>query len=279
MVQRVAARGNAADEVQVSLDDTLDHLLAEADEEDETSSDQAVVEAHAEARERDAAALRILEGRINEAATSLEAAQQRRNQLALDLEAVELEVRACRDRHWRLSRERRTATHMARVFGTREEIEQQGSNYVSPLTNLFGRAYERYNIAEEVRAEERASDTNTARLQQLLARLYQMPGFRPRDQAIADPEEEREVQNLDNEEVERPPPKTDEEMTIRLACKICLQQTADTAVLPCGHLVMCSYCADVWCPTKENDQTQLLRKAQCPMCRKPIRRRVKVFTS
>ena len=28
-----------------------------------------------------------------------------------------------------------------------------------------------------------------------------------------------------------------------LVRRICLQQVSDTAVLPCGHLVMCRYCA------------------------------------
>jgi len=288
MVQRLAAPSNDVREAQVSLEDTLDNLLAEVDEEDEDganrnnngANDNGRLRLEAEARARDEAAIRQLDERLSEAALAVTNAQQRRDQLAQVLERAETELRTSRDRHWRLSRERRTAQQLARVFGTREEIEQQGSEYISPLTSLFSRAYERYSVAEEVRAEERASDVNSERYQQLVARMNQMPGFRPQDRAVAaTAEEQGPVQTLDDDEVERPPPKTEEEMTVKLACKICLQQKADTAVLPCGHLIMCSYCADVWAPTRENDQTQLLRKTQCPMCRKQIRRRIKVFTT
>ncbi|KAI9840863.1 MAG: hypothetical protein M1838_003873 [Thelocarpon superellum] len=37
----------------------------------------------------------------------------------------------------------------------------------------------------------------------------------------------------------RPPPLEDADMTVSLSCKVCYSQVADTAVLPCGHLVMC----------------------------------------
>jgi len=288
MVQRVEARSNNIGDVQASLEDTLDDLLAAADEDDEEGpsgpnegrNNTRRFQQQAEARPRDEAAIRQMDERLSEAALDVTNAQQRRDQQAQVLEMAELELRSCRDRQWRLSRERRTAQQLARVFGTREEIEQQGSEYISPLATMFTRAYERYSVAEEVRAEERASDVHSERHQQLLTRMHQMPGFRPQDRAAAAVAEDGgPVQTLDDEEVERPPPKTEEEMTLKLACKICLQQKADTAVLPCGHLIMCSYCADVWAPTKESDQTQLLRKTQCPMCRKQIRRRVKIFTT
>lgn len=288
MVQRIAARENSVSVAHQSLDNTLDDLLAEAEEEDvpeneegEANTEALSAQAQTAARVRDEEAIRQMEQTLNEAANSLTATQHRRDQLARELEAAESEVRTQRDRHWRLSRERRTAQQLARIFGTREEIEQQGSEYVSPLTTMFTRAYERYSVAEEVRAVERASDVHSERYQQLLARMNQMPGFRPRDRAAAVParEEEELIANLDDEDILRPPPKSEEEMIVKLACKICLQQRADIAVLPCGHLIMCSYCADAWAPVKENDPTQLLRKTQCPMCRKQIRRRVKIFTS
>lgn len=46
----------------------------------------------------------------------------------------------------------------------------------------------------------------------------------------------------------RPAPKSDDEMTLKMECKVCYSQIADVAVIPCGHLVMCevSY-ASSWC--------------------------------
>ena len=41
----------------------------------------------------------------------------------------------------RASSEAAQYQNFARVFGTREEVESQGANYVSPLTDLFGHAY------------------------------------------------------------------------------------------------------------------------------------------
>jgi len=133
----------------------------------------------------------------------------------------------------------RDAQRFARVWGTMEDIRAHGS----PLTNMFNNAYARYNIAEEVRQVERASDEMTERQRELLAQLG------PWSNRISDadysaeleaPQEaEEKQQTLDDEESNRPPPKTDDEMTVPLICKICLQQPANMAVLPCGHLTMC----------------------------------------
>lgn len=133
----------------------------------------------------------------------------------------------------------RDAQRLARVWGTMEDIRAHGS----PLTNLFNNAYARYQVAEEVRAEERASDEMTERQRELLARLGPWSNrisdadYAAELDAPRKPEEKQ--QTLDDEESNRPPPKTDEEMTVPLICKICLQQPANTAVLPCGHLTMC----------------------------------------
>ncbi|THZ61336.1 hypothetical protein D6C85_09558 [Aureobasidium pullulans] len=43
---------------------------------------------------------------------------------------------------------------------------------------------------------------------------------------------------LDAEDSGRPEPKEDVDMTLKLDCKICYTQTADTACLPCGHLAI-----------------------------------------
>jgi hypothetical protein len=76
----------------------------------------------------------------------------------------------------------------------------------------------------------------------------------------------------------RPDPKTDEEMQQKLECKICLQQIADTACLPCGHLSMCEWCAEQWVPTKTEDKTRPQDKSvKCPCCRARVKSRVKIY--
>lgn len=86
---------------------------------------------------------------------------------------------------------------------------------------------------------------------------------------------ERPFPTLDNQP-DRPPPKTDAEMTRTLACQVCYQQLADVAVLPCGHMVMCQWCADVVVPVKHSHIP--VRPSKCPMCRKQIKQRFKIHT-
>jgi hypothetical protein len=86
---------------------------------------------------------------------------------------------------------------------------------------------------------------------------------------------EAQPQTLDSQPG-RPPPKTDEEMTKVLACQVCYQQTADIALLPCGHMVMCLWCADVVIPVKHSHVP--IRPSKCPMCRKVVKQRFRIHT-
>ncbi|QDS75168.1 hypothetical protein FKW77_008329 [Venturia effusa] len=77
---------------------------------------------------------------------------------------------------------------------------------------------------------------------------------------------------------ERPEAKTDEQLMLKVECKICLSQVADTACLPCGHLCMCSWCADQAVPVKKEDRTRPARKGlKCPVCREIVKSRGKIF--
>jgi hypothetical protein len=82
---------------------------------------------------------------------------------------------------------------------------------------------------------------------------------------------------LDARDSGRPQPKTDEELTVQMECKICYTQLAEVACLPCGHLVMCRWCSDQHSPCLQHDRTRPRRPAACPMCRKGIRQKVKVY--
>jgi hypothetical protein len=85
-----------------------------------------------------------------------------------------------------------------------------------------------------------------------------------------------EFAGLDGDD--RPAPLEDEQMTVKLDCKICLSQIADTACLPCGHLSMCVWCANQAIPVREDDRTRpQSRNARCPVCRKGVKQRVKIY--
>jgi hypothetical protein len=78
---------------------------------------------------------------------------------------------------------------------------------------------------------------------------------------------------LDNQP-DRPEPKTDEEMTRVLACQVCYQQLANIAVLPCGHMCMCQWCADVVIPVRHEHIPAV--PTNCPMCRRKVKQRFKI---
>ncbi|KAI9812743.1 MAG: hypothetical protein M1827_004499 [Pycnora praestabilis] len=82
---------------------------------------------------------------------------------------------------------------------------------------------------------------------------------------------------LDDKTSGRPEPKEDGELTITMECKVCYTQLADTACLPCGHLVMCQWCANKQIPTHHHDRTIPRRPANCPLCRKKVKQRVKIY--
>jgi len=81
------------------------------------------------------------------------------------------------------------------------------------------------------------------------------------------------LQSLDSQP-DRPEPLTDEQMTRNLSCRVCYQQLADIAVLPCGHMVMCQWCADVVIPVRHSHLP--VRMSKCPVCRKQVKQRFKI---
>lgn len=86
--------------------------------------------------------------------------------------------------------------------------------------------------------------------------------------------------SLDIPNSSRPPPLEDHHLMVKMECKVCYSQLADTAVLPCGHCVMCRWCAEVAVPVMEGDESGTrLRGAgvNCPVCRAKVRRRVRIM--
>lgn len=217
----------------------------------------------------------------------------------------------------------RARERFARVFGTREDIQQE--DYESPLSTMFNRASDRYRQAEERRATGSTAPPSLGGLtarerreieEQLLwgvmresAAHHELEhegdvwSYAPRGsdlsrreriavEGVADlrralnnnrdasanrgetyGQSEHPQQTLDNQ-VDRPPPKSDEEMTRTLSCQVCYQQIADIALLPCGHMVMCEWCADVVVPVRHHHVP--VRPTKCPMCRKQVKQRFKI---
>lgn len=94
----------------------------------------------------------------------------------------------------------------------------------------------------------------------------------------SEPETDEDAKGLDAKDTGRPAePASDEQLTVRLDCQVCYSQLADMACLPCGHLVMCQWCSDQHSPTMAHDRTRPRRAAACPVCRKQIRQKVRVF--
>ncbi|KAK3058731.1 hypothetical protein LTR09_000296 [Extremus antarcticus] len=97
------------------------------------------------------------------------------------------------------------------------------------------------------------------------------------EESGSDSDSENEGRGLDAEDTGRPDPKPEEELQVQMECKICYTQLAEVACLPCGHLVMCRWCSDQHSPCLQHDRTRPRRAANCPVCRKGIRQKVKVF--
>ncbi|MCJ1244689.1 hypothetical protein MMC30_001888 [Trapelia coarctata] len=76
----------------------------------------------------------------------------------------------------------------------------------------------------------------------------------------------------------RPAPLDDEDMVVKMECKICFAQIATIALLPCGHCVMCKWCADEAVPSHKLDVTApASRKATCPVCRKRVKQKATIY--
>lgn len=340
---------------------------------------------------------------LDEVERHLALARTAREEAVSNLDGADVEFRHSRQQLNQLQRERRTTENYVRLFGTREDIEQQGADYESPIGGLFNRAWERFRMAEQTRQEERTlrqvlederqvqqaahasssdgrapaavPDTDfDTQLSEYYAMLRQQPWIHPTQppqstfpssmldavrptggatlpttgaldhpsgetsgiepgrmtvldrllQNTSEPERStiirRMVENgtaqalqnsdpytflsqlresqgptidfeedsddtvsedghrgLDVEDDNRPDPKTDEQMTVRMDCKVCYTQLADTACLPCGHLVLCQWCSEQHSPVMEHDRTRPRRPANCPVCRKRIKQKVRIY--
>ncbi|KAE8354836.1 hypothetical protein BDV28DRAFT_70221 [Aspergillus coremiiformis] len=81
---------------------------------------------------------------------------------------------------------------------------------------------------------------------------------------------------LDDQKDGRPEPKEDEELTVNLECKICMSQLVDTVLIPCGHAILCRWCAEQHTrPDRSHPKTSVL----CPLCRAPVKQKLRIYLS
>ncbi|MCJ1286473.1 hypothetical protein MMC26_005819 [Xylographa opegraphella] len=86
-----------------------------------------------------------------------------------------------------------------------------------------------------------------------------------------------EPKSLDKDDG-RPEPITDEnDFLVKMECKVCYSQVATVAVLPCGHCVMCKWCANEAIPSHKVDQTVPQHRSACPVCRKRVKNKATIY--
>lgn len=200
--------------------------------------------------------------------------------MLLQQDAVDLAARVHRDHAGEMDAEQRRrieATNFARQESARDgnhsrlELDAQRR-----ATTAFAAAAGRLAMQTGPQALINRSTTTSRRLHPTAAD-YRAMGLGSSEDSESEPDDD-EPAGLDAPDTGRPvEAKTDEEMTFKLECRICYSQTADIACLPCGHLVMCKWCSDQHSPTLGHDRTRPKRASQCPVCRKGIRQKVRVF--
>lgn len=124
-------------------------------------------------------------------------------------------------------------------------------------------------------AVTRANALLSGRIQQTHARFEQV--LRAPAPVELDSTQETRRRTLDDQE--RPPPRKSEDLQLDMSCKICFEQIADVILIPCRHLFMCRWCADLSIPSKSQHMSHVPRDrhATCDLCRKGIKYRYQVF--
>ncbi|KIW97325.1 uncharacterized protein Z519_02717 [Cladophialophora bantiana CBS 173.52] len=176
------------------------------------------------------------------------------------------------------SASRRRERAFTNPFGTREEIESE--NYQSPITAMFGRAWNRYRQAEEERSSMEAGATNAgdtpreatvsvlgtgplqnAEIQRQVDAVIHRRRWREEQQLIEtlrdalqlretlrrerdNPHTHPQINPIDSQPL-RPRPLDPEEMAVNGACRICCEQKIDTLLEPCMHVAICHWCSDL----------------------------------
>lgn len=185
-------------------------------------------------------------------------------------------------------------------FGTREEIESE--EYQSPLTQMFGRAWNRYREHEANRQQSASLEiqmdlepsTNNDNDLDFQARRgpFALDLLTPTAQLLPTAESflaipRGEPINPIDQQSTRPPALGPADLIISVACRICCEQMVDTLLEPCMHVAICHWCSEVIRAQgqrrrnmpRHNNTGRLERGWKCPICRRDVMQARRVFLS
>jgi hypothetical protein len=242
---------------------------------------------------RDVDDLRVLESMLNDRDTRLLACRTHRDsvqpamlaQIATSTSATEQQRQDLDARRRESAREgdhsraeldaSRQATQAFAVAAGRTAMRTGPDALIERMAAQDAETREAYERLRENGWAPTGSDMASRTLRSTMYRPF--PSSPSSDASSASEDEEGEEAGLDARDTGRPEPRSDEEMKVSMECRICYTQLAEIACLPCGHLVMCKWCSDQHSPCMPHDRTRPRRAAGCPVCRKGIRQKVRVF--
>jgi hypothetical protein len=53
----------------------------------------------------------------------------------------------------------------------------------------------------------------------------------------------------------------------------------DTVIIPCGHAILCRWCAEQHMPSSRIDQARVKGRPLCPMCRGVAKSKMRIYLS
>jgi hypothetical protein len=173
---------------------------------------------------------------------------------------------------------RRTAVNL--VGGASPASTEAGASYLNSAIHASNEAAASASGTDQNdRHSQLLAEFDSQDLQQVLLRpelqnrMIWREADRQRRNAMAQ-EDLISPKGLDNKDDGRPEPKEGSELVANIECKVCMSQLIDTVVFPCGHAVLCRWCAEQHMPSSRFDKTKLRGHAACPMCRKPVSQKV-----
>ncbi|OGM39660.1 C3HC4 finger protein [Aspergillus bombycis] len=131
---------------------------------------------------------------------------------------------------------------------------------------------EQVELARRLQMREllRSARSNETHALQLYEETYFRRHRRHQEEAAS------HAKGLDDQKDGRPEPKDDEELTVNLECKICMSQLVDTVLIPCGHAILCRWCAE---QHARSDRPRSKAAVLCPLCRTPVKQKLRIYLS
>ncbi|KAF7593253.1 hypothetical protein BBP40_011794 [Aspergillus hancockii] len=141
------------------------------------------------------------------------------------------------------------------------------TQYPPPLTQT-----ERAELARRLHMREllRSAQSSESHALHYYEENYLRPHRRQLEEAVSHP------RGLDDQKDGRPEPKDDKELTVNLECKICMSQLVDTVLIPCGHAILCRWCAE---QHTRPDRSRSNASVLCPLCRAPVKQKIRIYLS